>query len=64
MAAVQEMRGGWLSAPRHPEWSHARFCVSRGVCGRATESKDLSSIDDVAGRYIEERFLDESPGLD
>jgi hypothetical protein len=24
----------------------------------------LSSIENVAGRYIEERFLDESPGLD
>jgi hypothetical protein len=29
---------------RHPERSFARFCFSRGLCGRETQSKDLSSI--------------------
>jgi hypothetical protein len=28
------------------------------------EPRDLSSIDDDAGWYIQERFLDESPRLD
>jgi len=36
----------------------ARLCLSRVLCGRATQPKDLSWIASVAAAEIKERFFD------
>jgi hypothetical protein len=42
----------------------ARFCCSRAFGGRATQTRDLSWIENIAVAPIEERFFDESLRLD